>query len=85
MARTAKEATKEVVKKETTKNVSVKLNVPRLTLTSKNKKVNVKFNKGKKIRFAETEDRNIIKILRSGEKDTIYEERKLWRWALMGA
>ena len=42
-----------------------------------NEKTVEKFNKGKKIRFAETEDRNIVKILRSGEKDTIYEERKL--------
>ena len=50
-----------------------------------NEKTVEKFNKGKKIRFTETEDRNIVKILRSGEKDTIYEERKLWRWVLMGA
>lgn len=42
-----------------------------------NDKIVEKFNKGKKIRFTETEDRNIVKILRSGEKDTIYEERKL--------
>lgn len=42
-----------------------------------NDKIVEKFNKGKKIRFAETEDRNIVKILRSGEKDTFYEERKL--------
>ena len=42
-----------------------------------NEKTVEKFNKGKKIRFAETEDRNIVKILRSGEKDTIYGERKL--------
>ena len=42
-----------------------------------NEKTVEKFNKGKKIRFSETEDRNIVKILRSGEKDTIYEERKL--------
>lgn len=42
-----------------------------------NEKTVEKFNKGKKIRFTETEDRNIVKILRSGEKDTIYEERKL--------
>ena len=42
-----------------------------------NDKVVEKFNKGKKIRFAETEDRGIIKQLRKGEKDTIYEERKL--------
>lgn len=42
-----------------------------------NDKIVEKFNKGKKIRFAETDDRNIVKILRSGEKDTIYEERKL--------
>lgn len=42
-----------------------------------NEKTVEKFNKGKKIRFTETEDRNIVKILRSGEKDTIYEKRKL--------
>ena len=42
-----------------------------------NEKTVEKFNKGKKIRFAETEDRNIVKILRSGEKNTIYEEKKL--------
>ena len=42
-----------------------------------NEKTVEKFNKGKKIRFTETEDRNIVKILRSVEKDTIYEERKL--------
>ena len=32
-------------KKETTKNVSIKLNTPKLTLTIKHKKVNVKFSK----------------------------------------
>ena len=42
-----------------------------------NDKIVEKFNNGKKIRCAETEDSNIVKILRSGEKDTIYEERKL--------
>ena len=41
-----------------------------------NEKTVEKFNKGKKIRFTETADKNIIKQLRKGEKDKIYEEKR---------
>lgn len=41
-----------------------------------NDEVVEKFNKGKRIRFSETEDKDIIKRLRAGEKDKIYKERK---------
>lgn len=41
-----------------------------------NDEVVEKFNKGKRIRFSETENKDIIKSLRASEKDKIYKERK---------
>lgn len=32
------------------------------------------FNKGKRIRFVETNDRDIVRQLRKQEKDTVYQE-----------
>ena len=41
-----------------------------------NEKVVDNFNKGKRIKFAETEDKDLIKILKKSEINKVYAERR---------